>query len=117
LKSDNTTCTTVDPCPCNTDGICACSSGYGGEKCNVQIHSSSPGKSHFLCNFFFNLTYDPTIRGIEKLHYFPKTKIPYYLGCSLHILSDLDLDAPCGKISACQKIRKSSQTHKRPALV
>ena len=35
LKSDNTTCTNTDPCPCSTNGICTCRTGYNGEKCNL----------------------------------------------------------------------------------
>ena len=47
LKSDNTTCTAVDPCPCNADGVCTCSTGYTGDKCDVC--ASEYFKSDSLC--------------------------------------------------------------------
>ena len=48
LKSDKSTCTSTDPCPCNSDGVCTCSTGFGEDKCNVQVHSNHPSKSYFL---------------------------------------------------------------------
>ena len=34
LKIDGSLCTSSDPCPCGSTGVCACSLGYTDEKCN-----------------------------------------------------------------------------------
>ena len=34
LKADGSICTSIDPCPCNSEGICTCETGYIGDKCN-----------------------------------------------------------------------------------
>ena len=34
LKTDGSICTSIDPCPCDSEGICTCETGYIGDKCN-----------------------------------------------------------------------------------
>ena len=34
LKTDNSTCTSDEPCPCDSTGVCSCKDGYYGEKCD-----------------------------------------------------------------------------------
>ena len=38
LKADGLFCTSADPCPCDSEGICTCGIGYIGDKCD-QCHS------------------------------------------------------------------------------
>ena len=38
LKADGSFCTSADPCPCDSEGICTCGIGYIGGKCD-QCHS------------------------------------------------------------------------------
>ena len=34
LKADGLICNSIDPCPCDSEGICTCGTGYIGDKCN-----------------------------------------------------------------------------------
>ena len=34
LKTDGSMCTSFDPCPCDSNGACACGVGYIGNKCD-----------------------------------------------------------------------------------
>ena len=34
LNSDGSLCSTTDPCPCDTNGICSCEKGHTGDKCD-----------------------------------------------------------------------------------
>ena len=34
LKDDGSICTSTDPCPCDSNGACACGVGYIGNKCD-----------------------------------------------------------------------------------
>ena len=51
LKSDNATCTNVDPCPCNIDGVCTCKLGYIGDKCDDPNSLIDIGKGIYLLTF------------------------------------------------------------------
>ena len=33
LKNDGSVCTSTDPCPCDSNGVCACRIGYTGDNC------------------------------------------------------------------------------------
>ena len=33
LKNDNSVCTSTDPCPCDSNGVCTCRIGYTGDNC------------------------------------------------------------------------------------
>ena len=34
LKADGSICSSTDPCPCDSNGACACGVGYIGNKCD-----------------------------------------------------------------------------------
>ena len=34
LKTDGSMCTSIDPCPCDSNGSCKCGIGYSGDKCD-----------------------------------------------------------------------------------
>ena len=34
MKDDGSICTSSDPCPCDTNGVCTCGTGFKGGKCD-----------------------------------------------------------------------------------
>ena len=34
MKDDGSICTSSDPCPCDTNGVCTCGIGFKGGKCD-----------------------------------------------------------------------------------
>ena len=71
LKADNSTCTSDNPCPCDTDGICSCGAGYMADKCNECIvgyydtddsdNDSMANCTECLCDIDGSLKADNTI--------------------------------------------------------
>ena len=82
LKSDNATCTNVDPCPCNIYGVCTCKSGYIGDKCDDPNDTIDIGKGIYLFSnkvlfpvyvklgdivMKLSIKKAPTCKGVSKL--------------------------------------------------